>query len=196
MVKHCPAQADITCHSQYRNLAAEEASDRQFAGLLSQSSACDCLSSTISARPSEEKSRSNCCVSLTLRETLARRCPSSAVKASVGPAIDDVRQLDLPRPEKEVERLVSGGIIHLNCFGTLVTNIHHSFLEGLKVKSVEVGTFNIGPLSKTYSDLEPGYPLALYGSAGYLEVAYNGDSAEARLDLGVGIIVKVAVEAA
>lgn len=121
---------------------------------------------------------------------------SGAPLQEVGEAIDDVRQLDLPRPEKEGERLVSGRIIHVNRFGTLVTNIHHSFLEGLKVKSVEVGIFNIGPLSKTYLDLESGYPLALYGSAGYLEVAYNGDSAEKRLDLGVGIIVKVAVESA
>ena len=39
-----------------------------------------------------------------------------------------------------------------------------------------------------------GSPLALYGSSGYLEIAYNGDSAEKRLDMGVGIIVNVAVE--
>jgi len=128
--------------------------------------------------------------------------PAAALLASgaplqeVGEAIDDVSQLDLPRPEKEDKSTVSGRVIHVNRFGTLVTNIHESFLEGLKVKSVEVGTFNVGGLSKTYADVEHGYPLALYGSAGYLEVAYHGDSAEARLGLGVGIIVMIAVESA
>ena len=39
-----------------------------------------------------------------------------------------------------------------------------------------------------------GRPVALYGSAGYLEIAYNGDRADTRLNMGIGIIVNVAVE--
>ena len=82
----------------------------------------------------------------------------------------------------------------MNRFGTLVTNIHESYLAPYQVKKVEVGIFAVGGLSQAYSDVALGSPLALYGSSGYLEIAYNGDSAEKRLDMGIGIIVKVQVE--
>ena len=112
----------------------------------------------------------------------------------VGDPVENATLLNLPKPEREGERLVSGRIVHVNRFGALVTNIHRSFLEGSSVKNVEVGQFLVGPLSETYAQVEPGRPVALYGSAGYLEIAYNGDRADTRLNMGIGIIVNVAVE--
>ena len=115
----------------------------------------------------------------------------------VGDLVENATLLNLPKPEREGDRLVSGRIVHVNRFGTLVTNIHRSFLEPASaVTNVEVGNFPVGPLSESYTQVEPGRPVALYGSAGYLEIAYNGDRADTRLNMGIGIIVNVAVEPA
>ncbi|MCZ6893890.1 MAG: SAM-dependent chlorinase/fluorinase [Gammaproteobacteria bacterium] len=112
----------------------------------------------------------------------------------VGDPVENATLLNLPKPEREGERLVTGRIVHVNRFGSLVTNIHRSFLEGVSVTNVEVGHFPVGPLSESYAEVEAGRPVALYGSAGYLEIAYNGDRADTRLNMGIGIIVNVAVE--
>ena len=128
--------------------------------------------------------------------------PAAALLASgaqleeVGAPVEKVVKLDLPRPKKESEGLVSGRVMHVNRFGTLVTNVHRSFLEGSRVTKVEVGHFPVGALSETYADVEQGFPVAIFGSAGYLEIAYNGDSAGSRLDIGVGILVEVAIDPA
>jgi len=112
----------------------------------------------------------------------------------VGDPVENPTMLNLPKPERESQRLVTGRIVHVNRFGALVTNIHRSFLEGASVTGVEVGNFPVGPLSESYAEVEAGRPVALYGSAGYLEIAYNGDRADTRLSMGIGIIVNVAVE--
>ena len=78
--------------------------------------------------------------------------------------------------------------------GNLVTNIHRSFLDGSRVTNVEAGLFPIGKLSDNYRQVGLGCPLALFGTAGYLEIAYNGDRADARLNIGVGINVNLTVE--
>ena len=114
--------------------------------------------------------------------------------AELGEALDHAAMLDLPKPVRDSKRLVIGQIVHVNRFGTLVTNVHESFLEGAGVKNVEVGDFSVGGLSKSYTEVPHGSPLALFGSAGYLEIAYNGDRAATRLDMGNGIRVNVFTE--
>jgi hypothetical protein len=116
--------------------------------------------------------------------------------ADVGDPIETVTKLDLPRATRETHRLVTGRTIHINHYGSLVTNIHRSLLDGLAVTMVKVGNIPVGSLSGSYSQVEVGRPLALFGSSGYLEIAYNSDRADTRLKLGVGILVSVAVEPA
>lgn len=111
--------------------------------------------------------------------------------SSVGEPVEKVARLDLPKPEQAGSNLVQGQVIHINRFGSLVSNIHRSFLEGTKVVKVSAGDFPVGPLCNNYGDVAPGRPLALYGSSGYLEIAYNNDRADTRLDMGIGIIVNV-----
>jgi len=112
----------------------------------------------------------------------------------MGERIETVVRLNLPRATKENDRLVSGRTIHVNRYGSLVTNIHKSLLKGAAVTEVSIGGFPVGPLSESYSQVKVGFPLALFGSSGYLEIAYNGDRADTRLNLGVDIIVSVAIE--
>ena len=112
----------------------------------------------------------------------------------VGDRIEQVAKLNFPRATKENDRLVSGRTIHVNRYGSLVTNIHKSFLKGCRVTEVRIGGFPVGPLKESYSQVEVGFPLALFGSSGYLEISYHGDRADTRLKLDVGIIVSVAIE--
>jgi S-adenosylmethionine hydrolase len=49
----------------------------------------------------------------------------------------------------------------------------------------------IGGLARTFSDVAPGEPLALWGSGGRLEVAVNRGSAAVALGLGRGGNVRV-----
>lgn len=126
----------------------------------------------------------------------AAQLAAGAPFESMGDTVDDFVRLKLPKPTRESNAIVAGEIMHVNRFGSLVSNIHRADLEGSRVKDVEVGLFSVGPLSEKYADVGAGLPVALYGSAGYLEIAYNGDSAERRLNMGLGIIVKVTVEPA
>jgi S-adenosyl-L-methionine hydrolase (adenosine-forming) len=112
----------------------------------------------------------------------------------MGDRIEKVVKLNIPRATKDNDRLVSGRTIHVNRYGSLVTNIHKSFLKGFTVTEVKVGGFPVGPLSESYSQVKVGLPLALIGSSGYLEIAYHGDRADARLNLGTDILVTVAVK--
>ena len=112
----------------------------------------------------------------------------------LGGRIEKVTKLNLPVATKENDRLVLGRTIHVNRYGSLVSNIHKSFLEGSIVTEVKIGGFPVGPLSASYSQVKVGFPLALFGSSGYLEIAYNGDRADTRLNLGVDIIVSVAIK--
>ncbi len=109
----------------------------------------------------------------------------------VGDRIDDITRLSLPRARRQADQTVRGQIMHVNRFGSLVTNIHQSLVEGCTVTKVTAGDFPIGALSSSYADVAPGKPLALFGSSGYLEIAYNGDQADKRLNLREGIHVTV-----
>lgn len=126
--------------------------------------------------------------------------PAAAKLATGGPLADlgekmsRITRLEFPQPERGGDRRIEGRVIHVNRFGTLVSNIHRSFLDGAVVKNVEVGQFRVGPVSKAYDDAPLGCPVALFGEAGYLEIAYNGDRADQRLGMGVGIAVDVTVE--
>lgn len=85
------------------------------------------------------------------------------------------------------------GIIHVDRFGNLVSNIHVSDITDCTVRRIEVGDFPIGKLSQSYAEVPQGSPLALLGSSGYLEIAYNGDRADSRLQFGRGIKVRVSL---
>lgn len=115
--------------------------------------------------------------------------------ASVGPALEGgIQRIDWPQPVKNKQR-IDGRIMHVDRFGNLITNIHRSDLEGQDVERVAAGHFSLYGLSESYADVAEKKPLALIGPAGYLEVAYNGDRANKRLNITVGIAVNVFLQA-
>ena len=84
---------------------------------------------------------------------------------------------------------VAGEIIYIDTFGNAFSNIRKADLSlaALQPENAEVRTKGMDlALLQTFGDVPEGDTLAYFGSAGFLEVAVNGDSAAARLGLAVG----------
>jgi S-adenosylmethionine hydrolase len=85
----------------------------------------------------------------------------------------------------------AGRIIHIDHFGNATTNIPRDVLRPAKRLSVSVKRRRLGNFKRTYFDVPPGHPLALFGSSGLLEIAVRDGSAAHQLNLRVGDPVKL-----
>jgi len=138
-----------------------------------------------------------------------------------GIRVNQLEQLDMPKPVQKKAGQVEGQIIYIDRFGNLITNITKEYLiKGaggqkpevrskkpdafektskdkmlLKYDTIEttIGKKKIIGLSKTYIDAESGEPLVLIGSAGFLEVSINQGNAQKyfRVDRGNKIRVEM-----
>ena len=105
----------------------------------------------------------------------------------LGTLIADPQRAPLPQPRLDGP-VVVGEVIYVDRFGSLVSNIAGQRVEpGVRIR-VE-GT-DVGPLRKTYGDVEPGQLLAYVGSDGGVEIAVRGGSATRLLGVGVGAEVR------
>jgi len=108
--------------------------------------------------------------------------------AQLGPREDNIVELpwSFPRP---VADGLEGAVIFVDRFGNLITNI-----EGARVPPGALVTLEktlIGAPRQRYSDVEPGRPLALIGSSGFIEIALRNGSAHSALRLGKGARVHI-----
>lgn len=98
-------------------------------------------------------------------------------------------RLALPEVRRE-GGMLWGEVWRVDRFGNLITNLRREHLGGRPVAAVAAGGWR-GPLRRTYAEAAPGGCLALWGSAGWLEVACRGASAAERLGLASGAPVGV-----
>lgn len=121
---------------------------------------------------------------------LARAEPLSAL----GPDVHDPALLPLPQPDRSGTD-VHGEILHVDRFGNLISNIPAAWLRSLAGEgvalSVAVDGVKVGPLRRTYTDVETGQPLALIGSLDLLEISVRDGHAGRRLGLRRGAHVAV-----
>lgn len=90
---------------------------------------------------------------------------------------------------KRFESYLSGNIlkgkaVYVDDFGNIVTNIDRKTFEqavGKKRFTISLPGKRIDTISLTYDDVRYGAILALFNSAGYLEVAVNGGHAQSML---------------
>ena len=69
-------------------------------------------------------------------------------------------------------------VIFVDRFGNLVTNVRREVVEGLNAKAFYLSETEF-PLVASYSDVEPGQPLAIIGSFGTLELSVrNGNASQ------------------
>jgi S-adenosylmethionine hydrolase len=105
--------------------------------------------------------------------------------SDIGPAAGRLARLAFPRPALRADR-VEGEIVHVDRFGNLVSNIDRAALGGAPCSGVQIGGRALGAPLHTYGDAAAGELLALWNSAGLLEVAAREASAAATLGLGRG----------
>jgi len=141
----------------------------------------------------------------------------------LGIKINQLKQLDIPKPDYKKTGQLEGQVIYIDRFGNLITNITKEYLvKGVGGQRSEVGMQKsedrinqrkttlkelfslcntietvigkkkIMGLSKTYTDVKPGEPLVLIGSAGFLEVSINQGNAQRyfKADKGSKIIIE------
>ena len=123
---------------------------------------------------------------------LAKGIELSALGRPAGP----LHPFELPRPHLEGDHLV-GEVVRVDRFGNLVTNIDRKTFERLASADaggplqIQIGSHQVAKVVSTYADAAPGELCALVGSSDHLEIAANGSSAAAVLDLGRGAPVHV-----
>jgi S-adenosylmethionine hydrolase len=110
-----------------------------------------------------------------------------------GPPVADPVRLALP-PKRRRDGGFQGIVLHVDRFGSLVTNLVEADLAALSGPPLEVVVGGRAlPLVRTYSDVRTGEPCALMGSSGRLEIAVNRGRADSLL--GVTVLAEVLVRA-
>lgn len=119
----------------------------------------------------------------------------------------------LPPPVLSVESsLVTGEVLHIDHFGSLVTSIgvlrwvepsvlalkpRFNEAEPLTFRAdnavVSIGGQQLEQIRHTYAEADPGRPLVLVGSSGYLELAVNGGSFAGQFGTEVGAPVQIRI---
>ena len=119
-----------------------------------------------------------------------------AALKDLGSEIGSIQRLDVPTSRREAGS-VKGEVLYVDPFGNLVTNVTADELTESELARivVYVGGAVIRGLSRAYSDVAAGMLLAYIGSAGFLEVAVNRQSAASRLAADVGTPVRIGFEA-
>lgn len=112
--------------------------------------------------------------------------------STLGPPVDDPVRLAVPEPVR-TDGAVRGEVIHVDRFGTLISNVPAAWVRGLGDGArVSIEGASIGPLRRTYGDVASGSLLALIGSLDLLEISVRDGRAADRLGLGRGAAIEVA----
>jgi S-adenosylmethionine hydrolase len=112
---------------------------------------------------------------------------------TLGRSAGSMCRLDVPQPQVTVDR-IDGEVLRVDRFGNLITNIDRKSFDRLATGDLDirVATHHIPRVVLTYADAAPGEICALFGSTDHLEIAANGGSAAADLQLTRGAEVHVA----
>lgn len=106
-----------------------------------------------------------------------------------GEEISDALRFSMPKP-KPAGQAVKGVVLRVDAFGNLMTNLTTEDVPASAVESgaikLSVGGKEVRRLEQTFAQGTPGEPIALFGSAGYLEVVVNRGSAARTLGANRG----------
>ena len=108
----------------------------------------------------------------------------------LGEKVDHLAWLPQQQPTRDGDTL-TGQVVHVDHCGNLITNIPADELSGRNDLIIEIKGHHIAGLSSSYA--EGGWPLAIVGSLGDLEISVRDGSAARELQAGVGDTVRVDV---
>jgi S-adenosyl-L-methionine hydrolase (adenosine-forming) len=117
----------------------------------------------------------------------AARLAQGGALSVLGAAVSDLVHLPPRRLRTEGADLI-GQVVHVDRFGTLVTNLPASAVAPGTV--VRLGTHAVA-VHATFADVPPGSPVAFVGSGGTLEVAIRDGRADVALGVSRGVEVRV-----
>jgi S-adenosylmethionine hydrolase len=109
-----------------------------------------------------------------------------------GLLIDDEVRLAQPlEPVVQKDGKVRARIIHIDRFGNCITNITRDLLDSKKQPTLLIKRRIIRIFKTFYADEigSPSEPFAIWGSAGFLEISMNGQSAAQKLSANRGDVV-------
>ena len=117
----------------------------------------------------------------------AARLVTGASLDELGSPAPDVVRSPLPVPAWDGAAWV-GEVVYVDRFGTLVTNLPADAVQpGVRLVA---GDREVGPLRRTFGDVDPGHLVAFVGSGGTIEIAARNGSATRLLGAGVGTLVR------
>lgn len=104
--------------------------------------------------------------------------------SKLGARITNLKSIPLLKPAV-TQNGIEGQILFTDRFGNYVTNIDRDTLNKIKFKNLKIifGRFRLNRISKLYSEVRAGSPLAIFGSRGLLEVSVNKGNAKEILKL-------------
>lgn len=122
---------------------------------------------------------------------VAAHLARGAAPDSCGPEIADLIVFDEARPRRVASDLIEAEIIEIDRFGNLITNLRRADLPA--DFALEVGAARVDRRRDFYAEADPGEVFMIFGSAGLLEIAAFGDSAQRLLEVSRGerILVRV-----
>ena len=113
----------------------------------------------------------------------------------VGPTVDRVDILQFGDTAKITSQGITGGIIHIDGFGNIITTISHTdALSVMRAKSaaqVYIDNTCVGPIRNTYGDAPEGAAVAVLGSSDLLEISINGDNARERFQPTAKTVIEI-----
>lgn len=121
---------------------------------------------------------------------VAAHLANGAPLSALGEPLRELVQLPWPAPERR-GRTIIGHVLHIDRFGSLVTDIPAAMLSARADWRVAAGRVRAAGILPTYASVGRGEPLALIGSHGYLEVAVREGSAAELAGVKAGDVVYV-----
>jgi S-adenosyl-L-methionine hydrolase (adenosine-forming) len=109
--------------------------------------------------------------------------------SSFGDPVTDFIRFAIPKP-KAAGNTVKGVILRIDSFGNLMTNFTPQDFPALADPSakitISIGNAQIGKILPTFAQGQPGEPVGVMGSSGYLEIAVNKGNAARTLSVARG----------
>ncbi len=108
----------------------------------------------------------------------------------LGTPIDDPLRLEIPQPRRR-GRSWQSQVMNIDHFGNLATNLRGEQLSGMGEVIIRIGGVEIQGVAQTFGEQPPGDLVAIFNSAGFLEIAEVNGSAARRLRAATGDPVEV-----
>lgn len=114
---------------------------------------------------------------------------------SVGAPKESINRMPMLLPTIDSSYIL-GNVIYIDTFGNIISNITRKEFDrvgkGRRYNIlVQSNRYRIGKLSESYHDVEAGDFVALFNSAGHLEIAQNKGQIATILNLEIGAAVRI-----